>query len=71
MCLSTSEKDSVWMNSDFYVAINVVTQQHNLRLTLPFLSVFIARNHRGRFGFTGHCANKAQAPQKPTSVSCR
>lgn len=25
--------DSVWLHSSFYVAINVVTQQHSLRLT--------------------------------------
>jgi len=68
---STSERDSVWMRFDFYVAINVDTAQHNLRLTFPFLLVFIAHSHRGRFHFTGHCANKPQAPQMSFSLSCR
>lgn len=59
------------MCSDFYVAIYAITQQHNLSLTLPFSSLFIAHSHKGRFCFTGHAANKACAPQMSTSVSCR
>lgn len=27
-------RDSVWLHSGFHAAINVVTQQHSLRLTL-------------------------------------
>lgn len=71
MWFFTSERDFVWMCSDFYVAINAITQRHNLSLTLPFSSLFIAHNHKGRFCFTGHAANKPCAPQMSTSVSCR